>query len=938
MTRKLNVYLRNEHFVSDKVTRLDEYHRLGAPAYAVVEATSYDYVNIETLVGTRCIVSHGHEDSTLHSLVGIVDSVTIIRGPKNTSETPVWTYRFKVSSGIGLLDRSIDSQIFQNLTTQEIITKVLDQHGIPAEDINFTLDATYPKREYCVQYQESALAFISRLCEEEGIYFYFANPGEDEETEKLCFRDDSSGAAEIPGGLQIHARSMHTGVIEEDTFDTLLPAHRVRSGKFVSRDFSFMTPQLDVTSGDLTKTAEAKTHTDLEVYDYPAAYLELPDGSTVGEIKPTTLERLNQVRIEAEQVGLHTVRGISNSPRLTAGHKVEVTESDDLDGEYFIFEVEYHHAIKTEKGPDGGVQEVSSYFSEVQLLPIATKYRTPQVTPKPVIHGPQTARVVAPEGSESEEIHTDEHGRVQVKFFWDRAPNAFADASCWMRVQQLQTSGSMILPRVHWEVIVEFMEGNPDRPVVTGRLYNGTFMPPYALPEGKTRTAMKTNSHPSGGGTNEIRFEDKAGAEEIMIHAQYDTQMVTANNKKKNVGNNESLHVTNNSESAVSGNSDTKITKGNQNDIGADQTVSVGGNRKREINAVYGLTSGGGTTVTVGGNQFEMTGNPLEALLAIALERAAEMAAAAAANVVGQVTAAVQGAVDQVLGPVDALCAQVDGITGNMNALANGDLGTAAGLVAGASGLPGAGAMASAIAGPPAAMTPAAGQSAGDIAGVNALRAAATGMIQQGASGAMSAVNDALGTGGADGGGASGANAAGPEGNVDGVDEAKNTKGPGHQINKVGGSHTETSAALRVIAAVNGINTNVGASATQTVGAAYLELILGNRAESVEGMKNETSIGLIVLSKGDETEHVGGAKNTMVGGAVLQSIKGDYSVEAGAPATLIGALHKMDAKGSITFKCGASEVVLDGAGITITAPIFTCTLPKHHLPKKVSDS
>ncbi|MEZ4229577.1 MAG: type VI secretion system tip protein TssI/VgrG [Polyangiaceae bacterium] len=937
MTRTLDVYIRNETFVSDKVTRLDEYHRAGLPAYAVIEAVAVDYVSIEELVGTRAEVAHGYADETRHSFWGRIDTATVLAGQGGSDGAPSWTYRLKVIATIGLLDRSVDSQIFQNLTTEEIIKQIFEQHGIAPEEYDFTLDATYPKREYCVQYQESALAFISRLCEEEGIYFY-SYVADGEEAEKLYFRDDSSSAKDIPDGLELPYRPGSHGATTEDTLSELHPAHRVRSGKFVSRDFNFMTPQLDVTTNDLTKTAEASAHTDFEVYDYPTCYLELADGSTVGEIKSTTLERLNQVRLEAEQVGVHTVAAVSNCPRLTIAHKVKVSDSEDVDGEYFIFACSYHFAIMMQKQDDGSSVEIDSYRCEIELLPIASKYRSPQVTAKPVIHGPQTARIVAPEGSESEEIHTDEHGRVQVKFHWDRAANAYADATCWMRVQQLQTSGSMIIPRVHWEVIVEYMEGNPDRPVVTGRLYNGMFMPPYALPEGKTRTAMRTNSHPSGGGSNEIRFEDKAGAEEIMIHSQYDTQMVTANNKKKNVGNNESLHVKNNSESGVSGNSDTKITKGSQNDIGADQSVSVGGNRKREINAVYGLTSGGDTTVTVGGNQFEMTGNPLEALLAIAAERAAEMAAAAAANAVGQVTAAVQGAVDQVLGPVDDLCAQVDGITGNMNALANGDLGTAAGLVAGASGLPGAGAMASAIAGPPAAMTPAAGQSAGDIAGVNALRAAATGMIQQGASGAMDAVNNALGTGGGDGGGQSGANAAGPEGSVDGVDEAKNTKGPGHQINKVGASHTETSAALRVMAAVNGINTNVGASATQTVGAAYLELILGDRAESVEGMKSETSIGLIVLSKGDETEHVGGAKNTTVGGAVLQSIKGDYSVEAGAPATLIGALHKMDAKGSITFKCGGSEVVLDGGGITITAPIFTCTLPKHHLPKKVSDS
>ncbi|MBX3184456.1 MAG: type VI secretion system tip protein VgrG [Polyangiaceae bacterium] len=933
MSRNLEVFFRSEQLVTDRVLRFQQHHVAGQPSYAVIDLVTTEYQSIQELVGSRAELVHGYEGEAPHSLFGRIDAATVLAGADAKAESLDFTYRIKLVSPVALLDRSVDSRIFQNLSVKEIIQQVLEAGGIAGDEVSLQLTTEYPKREFCVQYQESALAFIRRLCEEEGIYFFTdCVPGEHP---VLVFSDDSTSASPIADDLEVPFALRSHGIQDHDTISTLTPQHRVRSGSFVSRDFNFLTPQLEVTSKDLTQQATAKSHTDLEVYDYPAAYLELKEGSTVGEITEATLKRLNQVRLEAEQAEALTITATSDSPRLRVGRQFKLIDSEGLDGDYFIFaaRMSYEHARPT----DGGLA-TNHYACESELVPVLVQYRSPQTTPRPVIAGPQTAVVVAPEGSEVEEIHTDEHGRCQVKFRWDRDANTTSDASCWIRVQQLQTSGSMVLPRVHWEVIVEFLEGNPDRPIVTGRLYNGLFMPPYALPEGKTRTSLQTSSTPGGGGTNEIRYEDKAGAEEVMIHSQYDTQMVTANNKQKNIGNNESSFVTNNSSSQVAGNADTKITKGLQNDIGADQTVSVGGNRKQEVNAVYGLTTGGSTTVTVGGNQFEMTGNPLEAILAIAAERAAEYLAAAAANVVGQVTAAVQGAVDQVLAPVTALTDQVDAVAGNMAALAGGDLGAAAAVVAGASGLPGAGAVAGAIAGPPAAMTPVAGQSAADIAGVNAIRAAATGMIQQGAGSAMNAVNEALGRGGGGGGGQSAENVAGPDGSVDGVDEAKNTKGPGHQINALGSTHTETSAALRVLAAVNGINTNVSASMTQTVGAAHLELILGNRAESVEGMKNETSIGLIILSKGDETEHVGGAKNVMVGGAILQTIKGDYAVEASAPATLIGSIHKMEAKSSITFKAGASEVVMDGSGITITSPIFTCTLPKNHLPKKVSDS
>src|SRR5262249_54428632 len=152
-------------------------------------------------------------------------------------------------------------------------------------------------------------------------------------------------------------------------------------------------------------------------------------------------------------------------------------------------------------------------------------------------------------------------------------------ASCWMRVAQLQTSGSVMLPRIGWEVLVEFIEGDPDRPIVTGRVYNGAIMPPYALPEGKTRSTFRTASTPGGGGTNEIRYEDKAGSEEIMMHAEHDMKVVVANDAKRHVGNNETQHVGNNASLQVGANQTTKITKGFSNDIGGGQKVSVGGNR-----------------------------------------------------------------------------------------------------------------------------------------------------------------------------------------------------------------------------------------------------------------------------------------------------------------------------------------------------------------------
>ena len=587
---------------------------------------------------------------------------------------------------------------------------------------------------------------------------------------------------------------------------------------------------------------------------------------------------------------------------------------------------------------DGNVH----YEVDATLIPLAVKFRPPRRHEKPVISGPQTARVVAPEGSPDQTTHTDEFGRCKVKFFWDRSDAVDDKASAWFRVAQLQTSGSMVLPRLDWEVIVEFLEGDPDRPILTGRVYNGLFMPPYKLPEGATRTSLQTASSPGGGGMNEVRFEDKAGAEELMIYSQYDTIVKAANNKTKNVGNNDVQNVKVKQSMEVSGNHDSKITKANQADITADQNVSVGGNREQKIDAVYGLTTGGGSTTTVGGNQFQMIGNPLEGLLAVAAERAAEQLAKHADNLVNHVNGMVQGAISQVMGPVDAITSAAQNLGTGMQAVANGNLGGAAALVAGASGLPGASEAVSALgASPPEPAStqtaPGAEASAAADSGANLLRAAATSAIQRGVGAARNAVGNALGAGGSGGGGSSNDNVGGPDGAATGADASKNTKGPGHNTGAIAASHTETSAALRVLGVLNGVNTNVAISQTQTVGAAYVELVLGDHAESTEAMKSETQLGYVVVTKGDETEEVD-LLTTMVGGAVINLIKGDHSVSAGAPATFIGAFHKLQGKTSVTFKCGAAEVVIDGGGVTLEAPMLMLMAGKVQHTKQVADA
>ncbi len=811
---------------ANRVVRFREAHRLGEPPALHIEVRYTMAVPTVNMVGHSAVLIASFDGGEPRQFRGVVEEASVIGS--SITDDGVHTYELKVVPRLNVLTRSVNSQIFQEQNVETIITAVLDEHGI--SDYEWRLSGDHPDHVYRVQYQESALAFISRLCEQEGIYFFVEVDGD---KEKVIFADDSMSAEPIEGDDTLLVRGLTNMNAPGDY--ALVPSDtvRVRSGKFTLRDYNHENPKLDMTA-----ESEAELDTDLEVYDYPGEYTE-PDQGTA----------LAKVKLEAEQAWRNTIKVVASCPRITVGRTMKLADSEDLDGEYFV--IAATHAFQDVSREDDG-NPVDLKVTAV-LIPKDVPYRSKLSTPRPVIHGPQTARMVAPDGAESETIHTDEQGRCKVKFHWDRSDIQNDKASCWMRVSQMQTSGSLVLPRVDWEVVIEFLEGNPDRPIITGRLYNGVYMPPYALPEGKSRTSLQTASTPGGGGSNEIRFEDKAGAEEIMIHAQHDVVMKTANNKTKTVGNNETVNVEVDSSLSVGADQTVKITKGNQNTIGADQTISVGGNRAVEVNAVTGLTVHGSAESSIGGNQFEMDGNPLEGLLALAAQKAQEFLEAKAGEAIAAVQGHVQGAVDQAMGPINDLTGQAEALGNNMQAVADGDMSAIGGMVGDASGLPGAGDFARSLGGEGEGGDGPSGGPLSDVVeggnmitaaannAVEASGAAATGAANQAISGGVGAAHNALrGALGFDpigGGGESGANVGGPEGSVDAVEGEDRTKGPGHAIRKIAGNHNETVGSVKVLAALDGLNTNVAGNMTQNAGAAHVEVMAGNRAEAIDGNK-----------------------------------------------------------------------------------------------------
>ena len=385
-TRALTVSFQAGPIESLDIVGLSVERRLGKVAAATVELRTATYAEPDELLGLPARVAFGRGEAE-HDLVGVVMSVSLITSPEDDAREHL-AYRFHLTSCLGLLTRSVDCAIFQDKDVKEIVSEVLRDHGITDAMQSWRLTAEYPKREYCVQYNESALAFISRLLEEEGIFF-FSEVGDSGEL--VVFEDDSTLADPIDGEKTIPYRHGAGLDAADDAIGVIHQRVRTASGKVTFRDYDFKRPELD-----LTATATADAATDLEIYDYPGHYTEPEQGS-----------RLAQVRLESIQAVRQTLDLESGCARLVAGRWITLVETPwDIDGDYLITGVV--HELRA-----------GAYRVHAEVIPKKTKFRTPQNTPSPILDGPQTAMIVAPPGSPPEEIHTDEHGRCKVQFHWN---------------------------------------------------------------------------------------------------------------------------------------------------------------------------------------------------------------------------------------------------------------------------------------------------------------------------------------------------------------------------------------------------------------------------------------------------------------------------------------------------------------------------------------
>lgn len=430
-------------------------------------------------------------------------------------------YRATLRPKPWLLSRRSNCRVFSNKTVPDIVKELLAEHGY--SDLDKKLTATYEPREYCVQYRESDFNFISRLMEAEGIYYFFRHE-DSKHTLVLC--DDGSGHA-IPAKQKVHFfPPENTGRRKEEHLFEWRISEEIQSGSFVHDDFDFEKPKAELKS--TSNDPGGHQGDSEEVYDYPGNY-----------IAPALGDQYAKVRMQEMRAGFEYIAAAGNTRSLATGNKFDLLDFPraDQNQEYIVVSTKIQLQNNGYES-DGIADCLEPYQCLYSVISSKFNYRAPRTTPVPIVRGVQTAIVV---GKSGDEITTDKYGRVKVQFHWDREGKNDENSSCWVRVAQVWAGknwGAIHIPRIGQEVIVDFLEGNPDRPIITGRVYNADQMPPYDLDANKTQSGIKSRSSKGGAADNfnEIRFEDKKGEEELYIHAEKNFTRVVENDDVHTIG------------------------------------------------------------------------------------------------------------------------------------------------------------------------------------------------------------------------------------------------------------------------------------------------------------------------------------------------------------------------------------------------------------------
>jgi type VI secretion system secreted protein VgrG len=516
-----------------------------------VEAPQADVATFQrTILGAAARLTFATSDGDVRRVHGVVRKVEATR-VSGGDDVTLW-----LAPRLWTLKRRVNTRIFQDKTVADIVAAVLDEAGV---DHEAKLANAHAPRPYCVQYQESDLAFVERILAEEGIFYFFEDPpaGSPLSRQERVVLADSASYAAIPGGEELPFRPEAGMHAPEDHIERFALRSDLRSNSVLARHFEFTNPSLNPSSKERHAEADGPQ---LGVYTYHFDTIEKQRAVAVAGTQ------LEQARAR-QQVG----SGATSCRRLVPGMKFRQVEHPvaELNRDYVVLCSE-HEGF----GPRGASEEMPTYRNTFSCLPSDTPAR-PRRKRRKLKQVMETAVVVGPEG---EEIFTDEHGRIKVQFHWDQQGERNEHSSCFLRVMQPWAGaayGHLFIPRVGMEVVVTFTGGDVDKPLALGCVYNGASPPPHVLPQHQTRSGIRTQSSPGGNGSNEIMFEDKAGEEQLFIHAQRDMAEVVEHDRTREVKNDETVHVV--------GSRDVTIDKSNARSVGGNETVVVEGNRMLHV-------------------------------------------------------------------------------------------------------------------------------------------------------------------------------------------------------------------------------------------------------------------------------------------------------------------------------------------------------------------
>ncbi len=539
-----------------------------------------DSINFQDVIGTNVTLQIVTADGSQRYWDGFISRFS--QGPQ---ERHLTAYHAEMVPWLWFLTQTADCRIFQNQKVPDIIQEVFT--GLGYHDFELRLYGSYAPRDYCVQYRETSFNFVSRLMEEEGICYYFHH---EDGKHTLILTDDPAGHQPCPNQPSASISFYGPGATYQEDLITEWHYHEeFRTGTWSQTDYNFETP-----STSLAVTVNGRNS--YEIYDYPGEYSVRSQG-----------DDLARIRLQEQATPAAVSRGSSTCRNFVSGFQftLENHYRSDWNQSYLITALR-HTATRGASYEVGAAQGGEfTYSNAFECIPASAQYRPPRVTPHAFVQGCQTALVVGPAG---EEIYTDNYGRVKVQFYWDRLGKKNENSSCWVRVSHPwagQGWGSLATPRIGQEVIVDFLEGNPDQPIIVGRVYNAGQMPPFGLPGGAVISGVKSNSTKGGGGYNEISLNDTKGTELINIHAQYDQQKKVEHDERVNIGHDRTEQVGNNETITIGhdrtetvGHDETIVVKLDKHEaVNEDRFLQVGRDKSESV--------GRNKTVQVGGNQSE---------------------------------------------------------------------------------------------------------------------------------------------------------------------------------------------------------------------------------------------------------------------------------------------------------------------------------------------